>query len=63
MARRILWTAAGHWIDACLCAGWLSAPPVAALTIYVNQNALGPTHDGASWATAFREVQEGLAAA
>jgi hypothetical protein len=30
--------------------------------IYVDQNAPGPEHDGASWETAFLTVQQGLSA-
>jgi hypothetical protein len=32
-------------------------------TIYVDVNATGATHDGTSWATAFVDLQQGLAAA
>jgi hypothetical protein len=38
------------------------APPGAA-TVFVNKAAPGPAHDGASWATAFLTVQEGITAA
>ena len=31
--------------------------------VYVNKNASGATHDGATWATAFLTVQEGVTAA
>jgi hypothetical protein len=37
--------------------------PVAAATVYVAQDAPGPTHDGQAWQTAFTSVEAGLAAA
>lgn len=37
--------------------------PARATVLYVNKNAAGATHDGASWSTAFLTIQEGLSAA
>jgi hypothetical protein len=41
----------------------IGADEVSAVVIYVNVSAPGPVHDGTSWATAFRTVQEGINAA
>ncbi|MBI4718729.1 MAG: hypothetical protein HY763_13055, partial [Planctomycetes bacterium] len=41
----------------------LVGSPAGAEIIYVDADAVGPAHDGASWCTAFTDLQEGLRAA